>query len=445
MANLELIDEIVNEVSKVRGIDLPPVCLKILLLTYWMYCVNTYDVKYHNEFLGMTMRLNSGCIILCQKGTGKSLSLKIFREIFSKVEEERSRRFEESREMKIGRYERAMIPLTNEQKKEIDDFYLEHGNSVVEIFEDTTTAKNLCDAYAKSKKYSVNNILFNIDEAGDRIFKEAFSKNPSVSSKEFVGAINQLFDGYCGMGQSKASKNEGISSQSGVGANFIFASTAEFLKDYHVQQRYESSFEGGFARRLLFVNCPPIDPLKTSRKFYKPDITNFKKIATSMVDNLPRGLEMTFTQEVKDILEKEGIWGTNIDIPTEFLLLTFCTALAAWTGDTQIQVKHWDYMMQVHKGIKALSMDVVKEDTTNYDRICVFVREYLEKNKTKKKVPIALVKDFCWRNKMCFGSKFNAWFRELRNDFGEANSSKYILEKNQFYVWIAENFAFGED
>ena len=440
MAELNLIDEIVNEVSKVRGIDLPPVCIKLLFLSYWLYCVNTYDIKYRNTSLGKDIRLNSGCIILCQKGTGKSLTLGILKEIFDCVEKERLLRYEKAKTMKIGRLESSMIPLTAEQKKEIVDFYATHGTEPVRVFKDTTTSKNLCDAYAQCKRAGVANILFAIDEAGDRIFKDAYSKSPSVSAKEFVGAINELFDGYCGMGQSKTSKTEGIQSQYDVGANFIFVSTPEFLKDYHVQQRYQSSFEGGFARRLLYVNCPPIDELKTSRKFYTPNISKFKTEADYIFSKINRGARISFGQEVKSILETEGS-GNNLSIGNEFLLLIFSTALAVWTGDDEIQTSHWNYMVDTFKEMKALSMEVVQHDTTNYDKVCVFIRQTMEET-GKKKVHLTLIKDYCVRSKMCMDSKFKRWFEGMCTDFATANVSKYIVEKNQMYAWLSDNFAY---
>lgn len=441
IAKLGLIDEIVREVGKVRGIDLPPVCIKLLFLSYWLYVVNTYDIKYHNDSLGRDIRLNSGCIILCQKGTGKSLSLGIFKQIFACVETERQRRYDTAKEFKIGRWERSMIPLNSDQKKEIETFYATTGTEPVRVFKDTTTSKNLCDAYSQAKRAGVNNILFNIDEAGDRIFKDAYSKNPSISAKEFVSSINELFDGYCGMGQSKTSKNEGVSSQYDVGANFIFVSTAEFLKDYHVQQRYQSSFEGGFARRLLFVNCPPIDELKTGRKFYKPDLAYFAQKAKETIDAMGKTYSISFDDELKKLLEQEGS-GSNISIGSEFLLLIFCTALAAWTGKKTITKIHWNYMLNVFQEMKDLTLEVVQQDTTTYDKICVFIREQLEKNSKKKKVSLALVKDYCVRNKLCFDSKFKKWFDNLCTEFASANSSRYIIEKNQMFAWLDENFAY---
>lgn len=75
MADLKLIDSIVDEICKIRGVDLPRVCVKMIVLSYIMYCCNTYDIKYRNED-NYEIRLNSGCIILCQKGSGKSRTLK---------------------------------------------------------------------------------------------------------------------------------------------------------------------------------------------------------------------------------------------------------------------------------------------------------------------------------------------------------------------------------
>lgn len=439
MAELEIIDEIVAEISKKRGVDLSPLCLKLIVLSYWMYCVNTYDVLYENED-GERSRLNSGCIVLCQKGTGKSRALKMLKKMFSFVEVERLRRYDYKKEIKIGKLTRSMIPLNVDQKKEIETFYVEHGVEPAKIFTDVTTSKNLCETYAQAKNAGVNNILFSIDEAGDKIFKDAYSKSPSISAREFLDSINQLFDGYCGMGQSRAAKVEGIKSQTNVGANFIFVSTAEFLKDYHVQQRYQSSFEGGIARRLLFLNCPPIDKLNADRTCYKTDLTRFEPMAQDIFSGVDRGKVIKVSAELWDVLQQKGA-GCGIIIDDEYLLLLFCTALAVWTKDNEIQMKHWNYMTNVFGQMKEETMDVVKQDTTSYDKICVFIRETLEAS-GKKKIQVVLVKDFCVRNKMCFESKFKKWFDGLCLEFTTANTSKYLIEKNQLYVWLSENFAF---
>ena len=81
MAELQVIDEIVEELHKIRGVDLPKICLKMIVLSYMMYCANTFDFKYKNED-GQEIRLNSGCIILCQKGSGKSRTLRALKQIF---------------------------------------------------------------------------------------------------------------------------------------------------------------------------------------------------------------------------------------------------------------------------------------------------------------------------------------------------------------------------
>ena len=99
MADLSVIDEIVSEISKKRGVDLSLLCLKLIVLSYWMYCVNTYDILYENED-GEKSRLNSGCIVLCQKGTGKSRALKMLKKMFSFVENERINRYEKIKEIK---------------------------------------------------------------------------------------------------------------------------------------------------------------------------------------------------------------------------------------------------------------------------------------------------------------------------------------------------------
>ena len=439
MADLSVIDDIVAEISKKRGVDLPPLCIKLIVLAYWMYCVNTYDIKYENED-GEVSRLNSGCIILCQKGTGKSRALKMLKKMFSFVENERIERYEKMKSIKIGRYVNSMIPLTAEQKKEMEAFYADYGSEPVRMFTDVTTSKNLCETYAQAKKYGVNNIMFSVDEAGDRIFKDAYSKNPSISAKEFHSSINELFDGYCGMGQSKTAKVEGIQSQKDVGANFIFVSTAEFLKDYHVQQRYQSSFEGGFARRLLFLNCPPIDQVNADRTFNQTNTSKFENIAREIFVNGIRGKHIKVSDELKKILEQKGA-GCGLIIADEFLLLLFCTALAVLTQDNEIGVHHWNYMVDVFMKMKSVTMDVVKQDTTSFDKICVFMREIIE-HTGKKKVPIVLIKDYCARTRMCFDSKFKKWFDGLCSEFSAGNTSKYLIEKNQMYAWLTDNFAY---
>lgn len=441
MAQLEVIDEIVAELHKIRGVDLPPVCLKIIVLAYIMYCANTYDVKYRNED-GQLIRVNSGCIVLCQKGSGKSRTLKSLKKIFNCIEEERVRRYEHYKNLRIGRLLDSMIPLTAEQKKDIEKFYIECGNETVGVFDDPITSKGLCETYAQTKRYKVNNLLFTVDEAGDRLFRDAFSKDPSISAREFVQAINQLFDGYCGMGKSKTSKAEGITSQYDIGANFIFVSTAEFLKDFHVQQRYQSSFEGGIARRLLYVNCPPIDKLRANRKRYFPNFDRFVPIAQSVFNHDVHGKTVSVHADLWKTLEKEGA-GCGITIDDEFLLLLFCTVLAVWTGDEFITDVHWNYMVNTFKEMKNVSLKVIQKDTTSYEKICVFMREYLEQNSDKKKVPIALIKDYCARERICFANQFKKWFKEICDDFAKTNSSKYIIEANQMYASLEENFAYS--
>ena len=118
MAELEIIDEIAQEIKKIRGVDLPVVCIKIIVLSYMMYCANTYDVKYKNED-GQTMRLNSGCIVLCQKGSGKSRTLKALKNIFSSVENERKYRYEQTKEMKNCKYDK-LFTLVDIKDMEID-------------------------------------------------------------------------------------------------------------------------------------------------------------------------------------------------------------------------------------------------------------------------------------------------------------------------------------
>ena len=387
------------------------------------------------------MRLNSECIVLCQKGSGKSRTLKALKNIFGSVENERKYRYEQTKEMKIGRMLNSLIPITAEQKKEIEKFYELCGREPVSVFDDPITSKGLCETFAQCKAYRVNNLLFTVDEAGDRLFRDAFSKDPSISAKEFVQAINQLFDGYCGMGKSKTAKTEGITSQYDVGANFIFVSTAEFLKDYHVQQRYQSSFEGGIARRLLYVNCPPIDKLHANRKRYFPDFHRFIPIADAVFTKEIRHKEIEVSEELWSILEQEGA-GCGITIDDEFLLLLFCCVLAVWTGNNKIMPTHWEYMIKTFKEMKNVSMTVVQKDTTNYDKICVFMREWFEKS-GEKKMPKALIKDFCLRNRFCFENQYKKWFENLCKDFADTKVSKDLIESNQKYAWLEENFAYS--
>lgn len=442
MAELQVIDEIVAELHKIRGVDLPPVCLKIIVLAYLMYCVNTFDVKYKNED-NQAIRLNSGCIVLCQKGSGKSRTLKALKKIFSCIEEERKKRYNDLKRARIGALENSLIPLSSEQKKEVDNFYAQVGREPVGVFDDPITSKGLCETYAQTKLYKINNLLFTVDEAGDRLFRDAFSKDPSISAREFVQAINQLFDGYCGMGKSKTSKAEGITSQYDIGANFIFVSTAEFLKDWQVQQRYQSSFEGGIARRLLYVNCPPIDKLRANRKRYFPDFDRFVPIANEVFTTNLYNRTIKVSENLWKILEQEGA-GCNITIDDEFLLLLFCTVLAIWTNEAEIQPYHWQYMVNTFKEMKNVSLKVVQKDTSSYDKICVFMREWLEQNSDKKKMPIVLIRDFCIRERLCIESRFKKWFKELCDDFSKTNVSKYIIEKNQMYAWLDDNFAYVE-
>lgn len=384
MADLVIIDDLTEEISKIRGVDMPKICIKVIILSYLMYCCNTFDIKYKNED-NKELRTNSGCLILCQKGTGKSRTLRALKEIFIKVDEERLGRYNRLKAEKIQKLVETVIPLSKEQQEQVNDFYKYSGKKCVETFEDTATAKVLCEVYAQAKTYDINNLLFVIDEAGDRLFKDAFSSSPSMAARETVNAINQLFDGYCGMGQSKAARDEGIGSQHDVGANFIFVSTAEFLKDVNVQKKYKNVFEGGLARRLLFVNCPPINKLETDRKRYFPDFERFKPIADeiffSRKDLNKKAIPVS--EELWQVLEKKGA-GSNIIIDDEYLLLNFCVPLAIWTLENEIKPYHWEYMLNVYKEIKNLNMPTVKAESSQYDKICVFMRDYMEKNSTKK-------------------------------------------------------------
>ena len=447
MADLKIIDDITNEISKIRGVDLPPICIKIMVLTYICYACNTYDIRYKNED-GATHRPNVGCLILAQKGTGKSRTLKALKKMFYSVEEERIRRYKNFEAYKIGKYKNSMIPLTGEQQKEVDDFYRESGREPVSIFDDPITAKGLCCTYAQTKTYKVNNILYVIDEVGERLFKDAMSNNPSISSKEFTSGLTQLFYGACHMGQSKTSKEENITSQTNIGANFIFVSTAEFLKDRKVQEKYKSYIENGVGRRLLFINCPPLDEYATPRKRYFPNFEQFEPEIKKIFGGTEEEKKKLFNKEISaseelwiNQLEKQGS-GANLTMGEEFLLLLFCTGLVVWTGDSQIQQKHWDYMINTFNEMKKLSLTVAQKDTTNYDKICIFIKSYLSEHSNKKKISIALIKDYCLRNRMCYESTWKKWFNSLIEDFKASNDVQYLIERNQLYAWLEENYAY---
>lgn len=444
MATLELIDKMTQEICKIRGIDLPPICIKILILTYIMYAMNTFDVKYQNEN-NAEVRINGGCLILCQKGTGKSRTLKILKQIFKSVDRERQKRYENYRFARIGAVENKTIPLTKEDVQKKEEFLEKYGTCAINIFEDTITQKALCEIYGMMKDYGVHNILFNVDEVGDRVIKEYCSPTPSLPAKDFIKSLNQLFDGYCAMEQSSTSRKEKIKSQEGVGANFIFVSTAEFLKDFRVQQKYRSVMEGGLERRLLYINCPPIDQTNTNRKRIPVDFTIFEEKVDELVRlnrSWLRGRVIPASENLwQNVLETRGA-GSNLTMAEEFLLLLFSTSLAAWTLEEEISLKHWNYMVGVYKEIKSIGVDVVKVDTTNYDRICIFIKEKIAEKSNRKKLSIAFVKDFCVRNHFCYEERFKKWFSSLLNDFSETNSTKYLIQRNQTHVWLEENFAY---
>lgn len=442
MAELQIIDDMVIEICKIRGVDLPPICIKMIVLTYLCYACNTYDIKYQNED-GFIKRINVGCIILCQKGTGKSRTLHVLKKIFSSIEKERQSRYEHAKFINIQNMENSEIPLTDAQKKSIENFYKTHGYEMISVFDDPITSKGLCAIYAQIKKSGVNNLLFTIDEAGDRIFKEALGRDPSISAKEFLQTLNQLFDGYCGMGQSRAAQTEALTSQKNIGANFIFVSTAEFLNDYHVQQKYESVFEGGLGRRCLYVNCPPIDKLRTDRKRYYPQFESFEKQAEAVFHKQLFSRNIKISEALwEKYLEHEGA-ASGVTIDEEYLLILFCVALAVWTGDEEIQPTHWEYMIRTYREMQNIAMPVIQKDTTNFDKICIFIREWLEKN-SRKKIPISLVKDFCLRKRMCFDSQFKKWFTDLCNDFNSSNVSSELIQYNQKFIWLEKNYAFTE-
>ena len=100
-------------------------------------------------------------------------------------------------------------------------------------------------------------------------------------------------------------------------------------------------------------------------------------------------------------------------------------------------------MVNTYKEMKALSLDVIKDNTSSYEKICVFMREYAEqKSKSKGKVPLIEIKDYCVRERMISEARFKKWFNEICEEFVKTNSGKYIIEKNQMYAWLTENFAY---
>ena len=141
-----------------------------------------------------------------------------------------------------------------------------------------------------------------------------------------------------------------------------------------------------------FLNCPPIDKLKADRKCYTTNVERFENIAKGIFSKLERGKRIKVSDELWQILQQPGA-GCGIIIDDEYLLLLFCTALAIWTEEDEIKVHHWNYMVNVFNQMKEMTMDVVRQDTTSYDKICVFIRETLE-GSGKKKIPIVLIKDF---------------------------------------------------
>lgn len=197
------------------------------------------------------------------------------------------------------------------------------------------------------------------------------------------------------------------------------------------------------ARRLLYVNCPPIDKLHTNRKRYHPNFDRFIPLAKEVFTQHRNQHGIPASEALWGILEQQGA-GCNITIDDEFLLLLFCTVLAVWTNDLEIQPYHWQYMVNTYKEMKALSLDVIKDNTSSYEKICVFMREYAEqKSKSKGKVPLIEIKDYCVRERIISEVRFKKWFNEICEEFVKTNSGKYIIEKNQMYAWLTENFAYN--
>ena len=81
MAELQVIDEIVEELHKIRGVDLPKICLKMIVLSYMMYCANTFDFKYKNKE-GQEINFNLRYITHYKKGRGKTRNVRALKKNF---------------------------------------------------------------------------------------------------------------------------------------------------------------------------------------------------------------------------------------------------------------------------------------------------------------------------------------------------------------------------
>ena len=267
---------------------------------------------------------------------------------------------------------------------------------------------------------------------------------------------------------SSSAKKEGIKSQDDVGANFIMVSTAEFLNDFKIKKKYQSLLEAGLGRRFLILNCPKIDEKKSNRKRYFPVLEKFEKITNEVFKNkeIFSGRCVENSDELWQLLE-EPYEALNLEIPIEFLLLLFCVPLAAWTatknsaGETKrgealpIKLCHWYYIYDLYKEIKDLDRIFAIKNTTIYDKICEFIKNEIELNQIKNpkdkrarkdRVSMAILKDYCIREKYCSYTSFTGWFKTLCKEFEAANVTKYLITKNQTHAWLEENFAYeGEE
>lgn len=55
---------------------------------------------------------------------------------------------------------------------------------------------------------------------------------------------------------------------------------------------------------------------------------------------------------------------------------------------------------------------------------------------------MALIKDYCIRNKICLAGGFKKFFDDICEEFSELNTSEYIIEKNQKFAKLEKNYAF---
>ena len=83
--------------------------------------------------------------------------------------------------------------------------------------------------------------VISYDVSEDELKKEIYSKYQKILQYRRIGGISDYK-----AKTSEKSKEENITSQTNIGANFIFVSTAEFLKDRKVQEKMGNWKPGSF-------------------------------------------------------------------------------------------------------------------------------------------------------------------------------------------------------